>query len=613
MLKFAAFGLLLILLCPASSARSYYVDSREGNDSNNGATPASAWQTIAKVNGTHFAPGDTILLRRGSIWREQLTLSSPGSDSAPITIDAYGDGPLPIIDGADPVPPGSWSKCSSCAGGIWQSAVATKPNVVIVGSQKGNRKSSLDAIGSVDDWFWDSGTLYVDSSADPSKSDASAAVEAGARPSGINLTGDSDIVVRNVEVRGANAIPYGEGAGIWASTVHLAGPTPNRLLISHVTVTNGAGDGIHIENSDGSTVEASLVAFNDGSGIKIYGNNDKYRIASGVIRDNEVHHNRSNGINIFGCAPGDMCRSVVHPEGVVVTGLKITGNKAYDNGAGIYLHETNNSLVANNVAYSNNDTTSKGEGYCVGLSGSSSNIVEKNECYDARVSAIELSIDTGRPALGSSDNIIRYNDIHDDGTNGIFTNYIPSRNNKFLYNLIYNHPNGSCIMANYLGHEIFNNTCYNNRIGIHLYISSSTRETGDISVKNNIIAGCTERDVMIEPGVNGRLDFANNDYYPDSPQGFDLKGTISGFAGWRSGAHQDENSFVADPEFSVASPRKASDFVLRQGSPAVAKGANLGADFSAALAPSSLSWPDHVSVLPQNSAHWDIGALHHLP
>jgi hypothetical protein len=239
--------------------------------------------------------------------------------------------------------------------------------------------------------------------------------------------------------------------------------------------------------------------------------------------------------------------------------------------------------------------------------------VEKNECYDARLSAIELSIDTGRPAFGSSDNIVRYNDIHDDGTNGIFTNYVPSRDNEFLYNLIYNHPNGSCIMANYTGHKIYNNTCYNNRIGIHLYISSSTRDTGDISVKNNIIANSSECHVLIDSGVNGPLTFSHNDYYPDGARSFDWKGATGGFAAWRSETNQDADSLIQDPRFGGSPPSKPMDFAPRGSSPTVAKAEDLGKELSLALSPSSLEWPAQVTLVQQSDKGWDIGAVRHLP
>jgi len=74
----------------------------------------SAWQHLAKINSfaqqQGFRPGDSILLKRGCRWHEQLELIhsnssgaplNSGKDGAPITISAYGHGDFPTIDGAD--------------------------------------------------------------------------------------------------------------------------------------------------------------------------------------------------------------------------------------------------------------------------------------------------------------------------------------------------------------------------------------------------------------------------------------------------------------------------------------------------------------------------------
>jgi len=604
---------LFLLSLATSLARptTYYVDSQNGNDSNNGTSRSSAWRSLAKVNSSKFLPNDSLLLRRGSTWREQLNFPSSGSAGAPIVIDAYGEGNLPLISGADLVPSASWTS-SQGSPQVWQASVATQPNVVLFDAAKGHKKNSSTELTAPLDWFWTSGVLYIFSQQNPASAYKNPGIEAGVRPIGLNLTGISYVTVRNIAVSGANAIPYGEGAGIWAITVHLDGPTPGNLNISQVTVFGGAGDGIHIENAENCIVDSNLVRDNEGAGIKLNHSNEKFPVTSGIITNNEVHNNSFNGIFVVGCPRNETCRSVLHTNGLVVTGVKITGNRVHNNGAGIYLHETNNSLVANNVAYDNTDTSRRGEGYCVGISGSSSNIIEKNECYRARLSGIELSIDTGRPPFGSSDNIIRYNVVHDDGNHGIFTNYVPSQNNKIIYNLIYNHPQGSCIMANYLGHEIYNNTCYNSRIGIHLYISATTQKTGNIHVKNNIFVRDSQEHVLIEPGVQGPLDFANNLYFPDGPSAFNMKGAVTNFAGWRSNSGQDASSIAADPMLSPSPSEASPNFVIRAGSPAVGRGADLGTGYNLALAP-SLTWPNQIKLLPQDNDRWDIGAFHHMP
>ena len=603
------FGCLAAL--PAFPTTTYYVDSQNGNDANGGASASTAWRTLAKVNSSHFSPGDVLLLRRGGVWREALNFPSSGLAGTPIVIDAYGAGEMPLISGADLIPGSSWT-ASDSAPHVWRSAVSVQPNVVLFDGVKGHKKSSPTEVSGPLDWFWASGTLYAFANEAPATAYTHPGIEAGARPSGVNLTGIAFVSVKNIAVSGANAIPYGEGAGIWAITVHLTGPTPGNLDISHVAVFNGAGDGIHIENAENCRVDSSLVHDNEGAGIELHHSNDKFPITSGTISNNEVHHNGFNGIFVVGCPRQERCRSVVHPDGLVVTNIKITGNRVHDNGAGIYLHETNNSLVANNIAYANTNTSRRGEGYCVGISGSSSNLIEKNECYRARLSGIELSIDTGNPPFGSSDNVIRYNIVHDDGSHGIFTNYVPSQANKILYNLIYNHPQGSCIMANYIGHEIYNNTCYNSRIGIHLYVSSTTQKTGSISVKNNLIVRSSQAHVLIETGADGPFEFSNNLYYPDGPSAFNWKGAATSFSSWSNNSGRDATSIIADPGFSSAAPNSPLDFVLSPGSPAAGRGADLGTPYNAALAP-HLSWPNQVNLLTQENGRWDIGAFRHLP
>jgi parallel beta-helix repeat protein len=606
--------LLYVLLILGSKVHSatYYVDSLKGDDANRGTTPDSPWRSLAKVNSFKFAPGDILLLRRGSLWREQLDFPSSGSAEAPITIDAFGDGEQPVISGTDLVEATSWTQSSDTESQIWKVHVSPQPNVVLFDGSKGHRKTSAAEIIAPLEWSWNSGTLYVFSPSNPAVAFIHPGVEAGVRPSGLNLTGISNVLVKNIAISGANAVPYAEGAGIWAITVHLEGPTPGNLEISNVTIMNGAGDGIHLENADHCTVNGALVHDNEGAGIELYHSNGKFPITSANITNNQVHHNGFNGIFVVGCPRAERCRSLVYPDGLVVTGVKITGNTVHDNGAGIYLHETNDSLVADNTAYSNTNTSRRGEGYCVGLSGSSSNIVEKNNCHHARLSGIELSIDTGKPPFGSSHNIVRYNSVHDDGSHGIFTNYIPSQSNKILYNVIYNHPQGSCIMANYTGHEIYNNTCYNSKIGIHLYVSATTRETGSISVRNNLVIRSSEYQVLIEKGVDGPLEFSHNLYFPDGHSAFDWKDTVTHFFVWQTVSGLDKDSLIGDPRLASDAPNLSGDFALSSTSLAVGRGADLGGENQMALLP-SLAWPAQVKLVAQEPGRWDIGAFRHRP
>jgi len=82
---------------PPSSGTTYYVDSVAGNDANAGTSESLAWQTLTKVSSASLAPGDSLLLKRGSVWTGTLTVSRSGTAAQNILIGAYGSGELPLI------------------------------------------------------------------------------------------------------------------------------------------------------------------------------------------------------------------------------------------------------------------------------------------------------------------------------------------------------------------------------------------------------------------------------------------------------------------------------------------------------------------------------------
>ena len=82
-----------------SQSVTYYVDAAGGNDSNDGRTPQTAWQTLAKINARTFFARDSILLKSGSVWTGQLKPKGSGRSGQPIVIDRYGDTTKPCING----------------------------------------------------------------------------------------------------------------------------------------------------------------------------------------------------------------------------------------------------------------------------------------------------------------------------------------------------------------------------------------------------------------------------------------------------------------------------------------------------------------------------------
>ncbi len=119
----------------ATGAAVYYVDSRIGNDSNNGllATTGTAgngpWRSLSKLRTASLAAGDTVRLTCGSEWAETLKLAASGTVSMPITVAAHpaGCAAPPLINGAVTLPTAQWSLYR---GNIYKTTLASMPGQV---------------------------------------------------------------------------------------------------------------------------------------------------------------------------------------------------------------------------------------------------------------------------------------------------------------------------------------------------------------------------------------------------------------------------------------------------------------------------------------------------
>ncbi len=132
-----------------TSPATYYV-ANNGDDANDGLSPAHPWKTIAKLNASTslYKPGTAILLNRGDVWHDDYirlqnqvnpvaatTLTNTplpiaGTASQPIVIGAYGAGANPLIDGADPLNV-TWTRVTPTT---WKATVASLPSKIYVDS-----------------------------------------------------------------------------------------------------------------------------------------------------------------------------------------------------------------------------------------------------------------------------------------------------------------------------------------------------------------------------------------------------------------------------------------------------------------------------------------------
>jgi parallel beta-helix repeat protein len=146
----AVFGFLEIAF-----AATYYVDATSGDDSNTGTSTETPWQTISKVNSSSFSPGDSILFKRGEIWREKLVTPSSGTEGGVISFGDYGDGNMPkitssqIVSGAPDLYDvySEYSSNDNADFEEWTGSIPTGWSTAIAGSSTSSQESSIKQEG----------------------------------------------------------------------------------------------------------------------------------------------------------------------------------------------------------------------------------------------------------------------------------------------------------------------------------------------------------------------------------------------------------------------------------------------------------------------------------
>lgn len=76
----------------------YYVDALHGNDKANGTSAATAWKTLKKAGSVFLQQGDTLLFKRGNIFKGSLFPKIIPSSASITRIGAFGEGNKPILD-----------------------------------------------------------------------------------------------------------------------------------------------------------------------------------------------------------------------------------------------------------------------------------------------------------------------------------------------------------------------------------------------------------------------------------------------------------------------------------------------------------------------------------
>jgi parallel beta-helix repeat protein len=161
--------LIFIVSAFAANAKTYYV-SNSGQDNNTGLSASTPIKTIAKVNSLSLNPGDSVLFKRGDLWRESLYISKyTGNLSGETTFGSYGTGDKPILMGSiDGDNSSFWTKNGA---NLFAAPLGSSPyevfNIYYNTKSKqdtpnyGNRKTSLVELTNNWDFYWDSASKRV--------------------------------------------------------------------------------------------------------------------------------------------------------------------------------------------------------------------------------------------------------------------------------------------------------------------------------------------------------------------------------------------------------------------------------------------------------------------
>jgi hypothetical protein len=203
--------LLAALVSATARAATYYVSSSTGNDTNNGLSAVTPWKTIAKISATQFAPGDSVLFKRGETWKDGTLLSftESGDPARPIVIAAYGAGNKPVITDIKTLA-GSTDSTAWVfrAGNIWAMRYRETPNRLWLDGVEALRAAIAQDVGTVNSqgafehWYFDAADSTLLLSAPRNPALAYGAIE-GNHPAGVlALYGSAYVVFDGIDFRG---------------------------------------------------------------------------------------------------------------------------------------------------------------------------------------------------------------------------------------------------------------------------------------------------------------------------------------------------------------------------------------------------------------------------
>ena len=520
------------------SAKTYYIDSSFGNDSSTGTSINTPWRTIAKINNSSFHGGDSILFKRGEIWKEYFDFPSSGNAFVPIVIGSYGEGELPIITGVNIYEgwniPSNWTLMNN---NIWVREQSYNPQRTWINGKEVLRNEQIDSLdGTRYMWAWENSKIYVYSTENPATSFN--LMETNFLYDVVRIANKYYIILQDIEIQGGYvfSLAIHGSSNIIVQNCRIGSFSRQAIQIrdilgissTYVTIDNcildskfnfsygkdkGIDDGIQITTGANDCIVKNCVIRDFGhSGIylkavsstsngvfnnKIFGNlitGENVTYFRGLntdgyenkCRDNEIFNNVIRNTNVVNQINGN--NNWIHHN--IIDGVKNSIVKSYAVGQGISLMAYGAEGVCHDNKIDNNLIMNCDE---PGISFGNGNAKENNYVRN------NIILNCGRNSKEGYDNI----GIRIANSNTIKTNY-------FYNNCVYNVDENSPVIFlrdNYITIAQFNNQSTTADVASNNIQKDPLLETSD-----SLNFYLTENSPCIDAGINVGLteDFYGN-------------------------------------------------------------------------------------------------------
>lgn len=455
-----------------TTPKAYYV-SNSGDDSNPG-TESQPWKTIERVNTETFIPGDSIFFKAGDVWEDvALIPKGSGSTEAAITIGKYGTGKRPYLKGNgitydDPYFDANVKDNYKDASGTTQTAYLNQNvgNVIRLHNQQYWTIQDLEISNTVAGF-----TGTRDDSADGNGSKLRDL-------RGIHISGDNGqeltgftlqrLYIHDVTgfvrwIGGNFAYPGIIGRGGWNVSKRTGGILMETML----------GDGVHPTTFKDVTLQDSRLDNNSFGGFTIkQWSKESLTIGNGGTAQNDWAARSSN-------TPPTYFDSAWAPH----QNIQVLNN-TFDQGGSDYANDAVYITSARDVLVQGN--TIRNPGVCgIELYYVDNGTIQLNEVWGSRQKAGGGDSNAIDPDGWTSDIIIQYNFIHDNGDGILFCGF--AYNSVIArYNLIKD--NSGIVLRDSTGDgliQIYNNIIYQDKKTPSTFINSGGGNNDQWYIRNN--------------------------------------------------------------------------------------------------------------------------------